>query len=75
MSFLLDSSNELSEVFTIEEAAALPNVQKSPVTLRWWIHKGYLVPLRVPGSRRVYVTEQAVLKAERETWERNTRTA
>ncbi|MGI5223519.1 hypothetical protein [Actinoallomurus sp. CA-142502] len=71
----LDPNDPLSEVFTIDEAAALPNVNKAPATLRWWIHKGYLKPLRIPGSRRVWVTEQAVLDAERETWERNTRSA
>lgn len=75
MGFLLNPDDPLSEVFSIDEAAALPNVMKSPATLRWWIHKGYLKTLRIPGSRRVFVTEGAVLQAEVETRQRMTRPA
>lgn len=67
----LNPDDPLSEVLTIAEAAALPNVNKSPATLRWWIHAGYLVPLRI--GRRTYVTEKAVIEAEHATYTRTAR--
>lgn len=67
----LNPDDPLSEVFTIAEAAALPNVNKSAATLRWWINEGYLVPLRI--GRRTYVTERAVLDAEHATHSRTAR--
>lgn len=63
---LLNPNDPLSEILTIPEAAAL--VDKKPATLRWWITKGYLTPMRI--GRRTYVTERAVLDAERDVWQR-----
>lgn len=65
---LLNPNDPLSEVLTIAEAAALPNINKSPATLRWWIRQGYLKPLRI--GRRTYVTEQMVIEAEHATYTR-----
>jgi helix-turn-helix protein len=70
---LLNPDDPLSEVLTIAQAAALPNVNKSPATLRWWINEGYLTPLRI--GRRTYVTERAVLDAQHATYTRTARRA
>ncbi|MDL4812804.1 helix-turn-helix domain-containing protein [Actinomadura opuntiae] len=63
---LLDRDDEFSRVLTITEAAA--EVGRPPATVRDWIRKKYLVPLRVPGSRRVYTTAGAVRNAERRAY-------
>lgn len=60
----LISDDPLSEVLTIEQAARL--VDRRPATIRDWIRLGRLTPMRV--GRRTYVTERAVLEAERNIW-------
>lgn len=64
----LNVGDDLSRVLTIAEAATL--VDKKPATLRWWISQGYLTPMRL--GRRTFVTERAVLEAERDVWQRTT---
>lgn len=64
----LNVGDDLSRVLTITEAATL--VDKKPATLRWWISQGYLTPMRL--GRRTFVTERAVLEAERDVWQRTT---
>lgn len=63
----LDPDDPLSDVLTINQAAA--EVDRAPATLRDWIRKGRLPTMRIPGSRRVYVTGRAVREAERTAWE------
>lgn len=63
---LLDPADPLSEVLTMAQAAAV--VGRDPATLRDWIRKGWLTPLRLPGSRRVWTTGRAVREAERKIW-------
>lgn len=60
---LLNRDDEFSRVLTIPEAAA--EVGRAPATIRDWIRKGYLTPLRAPQSRRTYTTARAVREAER----------
>jgi hypothetical protein len=60
---LLTRDDDLSRVLTIPEAAA--EVGRAPATVRDWIRKEYLTPLRLPGSRRTYTTARAVREAER----------
>lgn len=57
---LLDPDDEFSRVLTIPEAAA--EVGKKPATVRDWIRKGHLAPLRI--GRRTYTTARAIREAE-----------
>ena len=44
----------MDRLHDIEEAAALPRVK--PVTVRSWVYKGWLIPVRL--GRRVLLTER-----------------
>lgn len=63
---LLNPDDPLSEVLTMSQAAAA--VGREPATLRDWIRKGWLIPLRVPGSRNVWTTARAVREIESRIW-------
>lgn len=67
---LLDPSDPLSEVLTIDEAAR--EIGRPAATLRDWIRKDWLVPLRIPGSRKTWTTARMVREAEAEIWHRLT---
>lgn len=66
MTMLLNPADPLSEVLTMAEAAVI--VGRDPATLRDWIRKGWLTPLRLPGSRRVWTTGRDVRETERMIW-------
>ncbi|POM24088.1 Helix-turn-helix domain protein [Actinomadura rubteroloni] len=51
---------------TVTQAATRVGV--APATIRQWIHRGHLPALRI--NRRIFVTELALLKAERATRQR-----
>lgn len=64
---LLNPTDPLSRLLTLDEAAQL--VDRRPGTIRSWVHRGHLPVIRV--GRRVWVTERAVLEAERDVWQRD----
>jgi predicted site-specific integrase-resolvase len=66
---LLDPGDKFSDVLTIAQAAAV--VGRAPATVRDWIRRGYLTPMRI--GRRTYVTGRAVREAEAEVWKRTPR--
>jgi hypothetical protein len=65
---LLDPDDPLSKVLTLTEAAA--EIGRPAATVRDWIRDGLIVPLRLPGNRRVWTTSRAVRDAEAEIWAR-----
>lgn len=67
---LLDPEDPLSEVLTIAQASL--EIDRSAATVRDWIRKGWLVPLRVPGSRKTWTTARMIREAEAEIWSRLT---
>ena len=71
MGVLLDRDDEFSDVLTIDQAAT--EVGRAPATLRDWIRRGYLTPMRI--GRRTYVTGRSVREAEAAVWERTARPA
>ncbi|WP_107406997.1 MerR family DNA-binding transcriptional regulator [Streptomyces indicus] len=58
---------------TTAQAAEAAGVQ--PTTLRQWARRGYLKPVRIPGSRSSWWRELDVLTVERETRRRGGRRA
>lgn len=67
---LLNPDDPLSKVLTIAEAAQ--EIDRPTATLRDWIRKEWLVPLRIPGSRRTWTTARMVREAESAVWLRLT---
>lgn len=57
---LLNPDDEYSRVLTIDEAAT--EVGKAPATVRDWIRKQYLTPMRI--GRRTYTTGRDIRAAE-----------
>lgn len=66
MAVLLNPEDSLSYVLTLDQAAA--EVGKATATVRDWIRKGYLEPMRFKGKRRIYTTGRAVREAEARAW-------
>lgn len=67
---LLDPEDPLSEILTIAEAAR--EIDRPAATLRDWIRRGWLVPLRIPASRKTWTTARMVRETERKIWQRLT---
>lgn len=64
----LEQDDELSAVLTMTQAAEL--VDRAPATIRDWIRRGKLEPIRI--GRRVFVTARSVLEVERDIREGGT---
>lgn len=59
---LLNPDDPLSELLTIPAAAA--QIGRPAATVRDWIRKGWLTPLRLPGQRRTWTTARDVRECE-----------
>lgn len=68
---LLDPSDPLSEVITLQQAARA--VGRPDATVRDWVRRDLLRTIRIPGQRRVWTTARWIRETEADLWERRFR--